>query len=220
MRYERKIPVYGFEESVIRGYIRLHPAGFREIHETRMVNNIYFDSPSLDCGLANVEGHRERLKFRIRWYGCFAGKIDAPRLELKIKQDHLGAKQAFNLNSFHAGEHVNSKMIGDLIRQSPMPETIIRSLKPMKPVLVNSYTRTYFLSSDRCYRLTLDTDLMWGNVPDSSHSRLRLQKEDQAMVLEVKYEKEYDDGAAAVTSRFPWRVSKNSKYMNALCRLY
>jgi len=62
MRYERKIPIICPDVKIIRHQVRLHPAGFREIYHSREINNIYFETPSLDCGLANVEGERNRWK--------------------------------------------------------------------------------------------------------------------------------------------------------------
>jgi len=220
MRYERKIPIICPDVKIIRHQVRLHPAGFREIYHSREINNIYFETPSLDCGMANVEGERNRWKIRIRWYGLFFTKISSPRLELKIKQDHLGYKKRFSLPPFTVKKQFDTKRLRVLMLHSSIPKQLRDIIMVMHPVLVNSYLRTYFLSTDSRFRLTLDSDLMWGSIPSSGSGIIHRQREANSVILELKYDRDNDDDAETITNKFPWRVSKNSKYINALSRLY
>lgn len=219
MRFERKIPICGYDLKVVEHFIRMHAAGFRKIYQTREVNNIYFDNSSLDCGLANVEGERNRWKIRIRWYGSFFNEISSPRLEIKVKQDHLGYKNVFTLAAFKMEKIFSASILQNLIKNSSIPRQFKNVIKSLHPILINSYIRTYFLSNDRKFRITLDSDLMYGNV-HQNNGKIRLMRDENTVILEVKYDEKHDDDAEFITSRLPWRVSKNSKYINALSRLY
>lgn len=220
MRYERKMAVTGRNLNTLRHMVRLHPAGFREIFHPRYVNNIYFDTPFFDSGLANIEGRRRRMKIRIRWYGHFYGPVLDACLEVKIKQDQLGTKALFPLPSFEMSDQFNPFNIRNLVRQVSLPEAFRIKAGAMIPVLVNSYHRTYFLSADGKFRLTLDHDLQWGSIHALGTGTIRQNRDFQTSVVELKYDRGNDDEAAAVTGGFPFRVTKNSKYLNALSRIY
>src|SRR5262245_66548315 len=83
LRYERKFVIFDLDLADALAVIRLHPAFFREIYHARYVNNIYFDTPSLDHYQDNVRGVPNRVKCRIRWYGGVLGPLARPVLELQ-----------------------------------------------------------------------------------------------------------------------------------------
>jgi len=66
----------------------------------RNVNNIYLDTSEFDCFNLNVDGSASRSKFRIRWYGETTGIVAKPKLEVKSKENLVGAKEAYPLPSF------------------------------------------------------------------------------------------------------------------------
>ena len=82
-RYERKFVISELLQQEIELIIRFHPAMFSEIHQPRWVNNIYFDSFGARNYRDNVEGLRNRVKVRLRWYGSFFGLVKELRLEKK-----------------------------------------------------------------------------------------------------------------------------------------
>ena len=84
-RYERKFLVSELNRFEIESIVRLHPAIFSEIYHQRSVNNIYFDTMNVSNYLDNINGVKQRLKVRIRWYGDLFGFIDKSVLEFKIK---------------------------------------------------------------------------------------------------------------------------------------
>ena len=67
-------------------YKKLNLNSFYKIYDDRIINNIYFDSPSLNKFFANDDGISERNKLRIRWYGNNSNTYDY-RLEIKIKKE-------------------------------------------------------------------------------------------------------------------------------------
>ena len=92
-RYERKFVISELSQQEIELIIRFHPAMFSEIYHPRWVNNIYFDSFGAQNYRDNIEGLRNRVKVRIRWYGSFLEPAKEPMLEFKFKRGILGAKK-------------------------------------------------------------------------------------------------------------------------------
>ena len=90
----------GYTIREIEALVNLHPAIFSQIYHPRFVNNLYLDSLSLNSYFCHVNGLKDRVKVRIRWYGDLFGPVDEPVLELKIKRGSLGRKESFPLASF------------------------------------------------------------------------------------------------------------------------
>jgi len=77
-RYERKFVADGFTLPEVLALVRRHPAAFREVYPARSVNNLYLDSPEFSDYHDHVNGVAHRNKTRIRWYGAWSGRLDAP----------------------------------------------------------------------------------------------------------------------------------------------
>ena len=100
MRYERKYRIEGQPAALVLREVYRHPARFRPQHAARQVNNVYFDTPDLLTFHQNVEGHSQRKKYRLRWYGTELKHISNARWEVKQKQAELGRKQVFNVGKY------------------------------------------------------------------------------------------------------------------------
>lgn len=85
-RYERKFIFNGANKSDIENIIKLNVGGFKEIHEERFINNIYFDDYLFSSFNDNVNGTGSRSKYRIRWYGKFVIKNKQAYFEVKKKE--------------------------------------------------------------------------------------------------------------------------------------
>src|SRR5882672_3959960 len=96
-RYERKFLIEDIAPAEVEAGVRHNPALFYTEYPPRAVNNIYFDSADLRHYHRNVDGHHERVKARIRWYGPLFGQVLHPVLEIKRKQGLLGSKAAARL---------------------------------------------------------------------------------------------------------------------------
>ena len=215
-RYERKFVVSEFLQQKIELIIRLHPALFSEIHHQRWVNNIYFDSFSARNYHDNIEGLRNRVKVRIRWYGSFWGKVKEPMLEFKLKEGILGAKKIFPLSPFFIDEKIGVTGINDMIRNSDLPDLVKTYLSPLTPCLLNRYLRRYYRSWDRSYRITVDSG-MECNTIGSQFQVLFLKDSDNInTILELKYDSSKDANVDTITNHFPFRMTKNSKYVNGI----
>jgi len=212
-RYERKFVISELNKYEVESIIKRHPACFSEIFHQRTVNNIYFDSQDMVNYLDNECGASQRIKVRIRWYERLFGMIEKPVLELKIKGGQLGNKISFPLLPFKLGCRVFFNSVKDVFRRSDIPETVREELMAMQVTLLNSYSRMYFQSADRKYRLTLDWGMKHYTI-DNVHNTFKKKKDDYLnTVLEVKYSDDNDDNAHAITDYFPFSLSRNSKYM-------
>ncbi|MBT4551733.1 polyphosphate polymerase domain-containing protein [bacterium] len=219
-RYERKFFISEHSRYEIEKNIKLHPAFFSEIYHQRYVNNIYFDSVNMEDYVSNVSGLASRKKVRIRWYGDLFGKIEKPVLEFKIKRGLVGTKQSYPLDSFVLNKDFNMKDIVEVINKAEVEQRVKVELKALKPFLLNRYSRKYFQSVDKNFRLTIDSDLHFYKI-DSYHNLFFHNFVDKTNnVLELKYNEEMDHRADTITNFLPYRMTRSSKYVSGVQVIY
>lgn len=180
--------------------------GFRPLYPDRQVNNIYFDTPTLEEYYQNVAGVPQRRKHRLRWYGTQHQQLPQPVFEIKIKDGELGYKQsqASLCNVAWPDLRVHFQSIPAI------------QVLPLRPVLVNSYERSYWGSGNGKFRITIDRTLAfapfaWQHPPSHLH-----RMEDTAIIMELKYAAEDDEQAQEVFQHLPFRLTKNSKYVTGI----
>ncbi len=217
LRYERKFVTFELDLAETLAVVRLHPAFFREAFHARWVNNIYFDTPSFDHYHANVRGVANRVKCRIRWYGAPHGPIARPTLELKRKRGLVGHKESYALRPFDLDPGLDARC---LFEKSDLPGPLRCDLASLRPVLMNRYRRRYFVSRDERYRLTLDAELGFRPPTRGSvRSPLRVGR-DGRVIVELKFGIGKEDEAARIATRFPFRMTRSSKYVVGVDALY
>ena len=217
-RHERKFLITELTKHDVESLIKLHPALFSEIHHFRFVNNIYFDTANLQYYYDNIEGSTSRVKVRIRWYGELIGMIEHPTLEIKIKKGLLGTKKSIKLNSFSLNDKLNlCELLGSINEINYFMNIDFSSLNP---VLLNRYSRNYYQSADGKYRITCDNNQSFYKFWNHGNSFLNQIDDKNTVILELKYNKEFDSGVNYITSRFPFRLSKSSKYITGIQKLF
>jgi len=219
-RFERKMLAED-NDYYLENLIKLHPMHFSEIYFKRYVNNIYLDTLDYKNYFDNIEGLAGRKKVRIRWYGNLYGKIENPTLEIKIKQGLIGIKKNYPLPDV-VFDHISfhRKVTPLLIGKKYLPEPLIQELKLYKPVLVNRYMRKYFLSANKQYRITIDSQMKFFQPDDNNSYFDKTYSDPFHSILEIKYSQAYDDGANQVTNYFPYRLNAISKYVKGVKELY
>lgn len=224
MRYERKYRIPQSEYAKVRALVLSHPLSFRKHYPDRQVNNIYLDTPDLECFQDNLIGASQRAKYRIRWYGAMSQEVQAPVLELKSKDGELGEKFSRKMADFSLGNLTDLE--ATLARQfrewsqeeGPRKANPIDALiqaAHFRPVLLNAYQRSYFISMDRKFRLTIDRDLRFQAIHGNFRGPGRMEK-DPAVIIEIKYDREDDGRFDEVGQYFPLRPGKNSKYVTGM----
>ena len=215
-RYERKIFIENYPRSNIECYVKKHPLIFSEIFYQRDIHNIYFDTSDFLCYRDNIRGNSNRFKIRVRWYGNSYGIVE-PTLEVKSKLGYLGRKQKVPCASFKFSKGTNLNNI-------PIPIDSINSSNIKNnvffPALFNSYKRSYYLSSDKKFRITIDSDMKFHKIDTFSNKFLNRTYDLTSTIIEIKYKSEYDKNIDAVTNYFPFRISKSSKYVKGISAIY
>ena len=213
-RYERKFLVTDMLFQDVEQQVRLHPASFSPIYYPRHINNIYLDTHEMDFFHDNVSGKGSRKKARIRWYADQTGYVEKPVLEFKVREGMLGDKLSFRLKPFQMDMSITGDMLKDVFRKSDLPDWARELLVQLKPALLNRYRRQYYQSFDKRFRITLDNELSYYLIGSGNNNMMQnfVNKED--VIVELKYERKYDNDATEVTNRIPFRLSKSSKYVN------
>ena len=215
-RYERKFLITDLTVYELESLIKLHPAAFSEAFPPRQVNNIYFDTVDLRDYDDNEMGIGRRIKTRIRWYNNLFGKVANPKLEFKMKNCLVGDKNIYHLEGFSFHNIFSINDIKETFRLSRLPAFVKEYLNSMRPVLVNSYTRKYYLSADKRFRITIDFDLVYYPLLGSTSLNNVKVMDKETIIVELKYFLKDDYDAEKISSVFPFRLTKNSKYVTGI----
>ncbi len=215
-RYERKFIASPLSKEETESLLRVHHAGFKEIYKERFVNNIYFDTPALDFYYDNVEGRHDRIKVRIRWYGNFTGRIETPILEIKKKSGTVGTKESFVLPAFEFNSSSDLSNAVDAVRKAELPDDIRVKLLNLAPVLANRYKRKYFLDISGKFRATIDSDIEYYPLLNVFDFGSIEAKDYSKIIVELKYDAEDNSRIADIIGHFPFRLTKNSKYVTGI----
>ena len=212
-RYEKKFlfPKYFQENGFL--IIDSNIAGFNEIYKKRVINSIYFDTPDLIFAKQNINGDSERYKLRIRYYGQ-VNNFEKPHLELKARKGDISYKCIFNFD-YHNSINIDFNKFNkiDLI-----PSKISNLLPFLTPVLMVNYERHYYLSKCGKYRLTYDLNIKYGslNILEKNFIEKINFIESDLDIIELKYGTNRNLHPGFITKDFPFRYSRNSKYINGL----
>lgn len=216
-RYERKFTVPTiFSIKEIEQVIKKNTHLFREVFHLRQVNNIYFDTVGMNDYHDNVLGVSDRKKIRIRWYGDTFGKIRNPVLEIKIKKGLVGDKWSYKMKSFTLDNNFTNEEIQNIFKNSELPLPILESVKMVVPTLLNSYLRKYYLTTNNKFRVTLDYNLLYYKIDKRFNNFNKKPKTDENKIVELKYALKDDTSSYMVSTQFPFRLNKNSKYVNGV----
>lgn len=215
-RHEVKFTSRQHNFQRLMNWIRLHPAAFTSRFPPRMIHNVYFDTPDHSAYRDNLAGISSRSKVRYRWYGQERTPM-AGTLEVKRRRNCFGWKVGFPVKDapYQLGDRWTTirERISSQIEQAGQAWL---HANPM-PVLLNEYSRQYFVSGDGTIRITVDTglrtwDQRFKSCPNLTHTGM-LQP---VVVVEVKFDRENRDAASMVLLGMPIRVSRNSKYATGL----
>jgi len=219
-RYERKFLVDQLDKHQAKALIKRHPSLFYEPYPPRYINNFYLDTPEMDNYFDNVGGAGTRRKVRIRWYGDLFGHINKPILEFKIKRGLVGTKKQYDFPGFNVEKGYCDKYLMERIIESDLPIEVKTTLQDQNVVLLNRYYRRYFATKDGSYRVTLDTAMDFYRIDRLNNTFTHKQRDYRNIVVELKYDVEHDISAFKVSSFFPFRMTKSSKYVQGIERVY
>ncbi len=219
-RYERKFFIQNYSRKCIETIILQHPYFFSEIYHERYINSIYFDYLNFNNFMDNIDGNMDRKKYRIRWYGTLFTEIINPVLEVKIKKGLVGTKENHSLQKFNISKGVNTSELKTAVNRSNIDPQVKMAINDQFPVILNRYKRKYFESKNRKFRVTIDCEQEFYKFNILKNTFLQCHKDPTNIILEIKYEKQYDSEAEHITNHLPFRITKSSKYARGVALLY
>ncbi len=215
-RHEIKCVIPEIDYERVLHAIAVHPASFRKAHATREIHTLYFDTHDYSTYRQNLSGTSSRIKVRYRWYGDSLTP-DVGQLEIKCKRNRINWKEQFPVFQAPYSPHGSwSEIIGNLLRQIPMKGKMWIYEHP-QPMMINRYQRQYFISADRQYRATIDSQLQsfdqrYKPFPNIHHA-INLPR---TIILEIKCPRSEFQATSRILAHLPFRVSRHSKYMTGL----
>lgn len=219
-RYERKFLVDQLDQHQALDLIKRHPAMFSQPYPPRIINNFYLDTADMVNYHDNVDGSANRRKVRIRWYGELMGRVEEPVLEFKIKHGLVGTKRHHPVPGFELARGFRTQTLMRRVVASEVPPDVKGYLRTVHIVLMNNYQRRYFVSRDGRFRVTLDTGMAYYRVGNMRNWLAHRQTDERSVILELKYGIDEEPSAYRVSTFFPFRVTKSSKYVQGIDRVF
>ena len=137
-------------------------------------------------------------------------------LEIKVKRGDVGTKKTYSIIDFLFTQSTSGKELKEYILRGDLPISLKEQLNECKITLLNSYTRNYYESLDRNFRLTLDTKIMNYSVKNHSVQHKNYKPITSYCILELKYNTNYNMYSNAITNAFPFRITRCSKYVRGV----
>jgi len=219
-RYERKFALTELDEAQIRSVLFRNRGMFFEVYPKRYVNNIYLDTPWLAEYDGNVLGWAERKKVRVRWYHDLLGRVENSLLEFKYKHGLVGRKDQYPFPAFDFDTSFTQQGFKALYKMGDFPPVIREQLGWYLPTMVNRYCRSYFATVDEKFRVTIDTEMNFYKV-NALRNQFKVRDIDSKMiVVEMKYDREFEPLAERISRSFPFRLTRSSKYTNGIERFF
>ena len=208
-RYERKWVFNNIDYNQL--CLLLYRSNFKFIDQfnDRYVNSIYFDDKNFSALRQNIEGVNKKRKYRIRWYG---GKeiLKSPLLEVKEKEGFIVTKSMHKINELNI---INLESSGSLEKIEDIVNKKLNLRNKIEPVLTTHYLRSYFISSNKIVRATIDREIK--SLPLYRKGNINLFKEFKEIILEIKYDTNLDIYVRENLKNITARLSKNSKFVNS-----
>ena len=217
LRYERK---FILNSCLINNKQDLENFISRNLYEkynSRRVNSIYYDTNDFKLYKDSLDGIFRKDKIRVRYYGSIK-EPGTPKLEIKSKYGHVGKKFIINLN--YKELYKDKFLLIKYAQNKNFNNTYINTLlMAVKPKILLTYNRNYFLSECNRFRFTLDKNICFKLIntnisPDNFDKNLI--KTFQKNILELKYISSLDMEASLFTKKLPSRLISFSKYTIAL----
>ena len=135
------------------------------------------------------------------------------------KEAVILARKKFDLNKDRVV--VNSSIGKDIKLQLDIDieKTLIKNLKSNSDFdILGEESGLIKGSSDKKFRLTLDNKMSFYAV-NPIRDYFKIFSDEEKTVVELKYNHQYADGARFITEHFPFRLTKNSKYVIGVERI-
>ena len=207
IRFEKKWKVNSYYFYDVYRALTESNFNFTEQYDSRWVNSIYYDNNFYNSILQNLDGNELKKKIRLRWYGSDLN-INNSFLEIKSKKGIVSQKRKINL------KEKNSKLNQILLKKIQInilkkyPNFFVQN-----PLTKVRYNRTYFVSKNNNIRATIDKNISYQKINNYKVDVGSFY--DSNLVLEFKYNTEYDNYVRDNLKNISLRLNKNSKFINS-----
>lgn len=215
LRYERKFLVNCGHQANVDVTVRQNQFIFSSAFAPRNINNIYLDYQDCRHAEDNIDGLSRRVKVRVRWYGDAHGEIHSPKLELKFKYNSLGSKKIFDMPAFSHDAKKGFQGLKESLLKLMVDHKLQVYLRGISPTLLNRYHRKYYVTQNKMFRITLDSDLESHLLSGYCGKKLNSYSHD-GHILELKYAECDDELGRRLANILPFRMTKSSKYVSGL----
>ena len=180
---------------------------FVEQYDPRWVNSIYYDNDFFNSIIENLDGNQLKKKIRLRWYGsdCLIKNLF---LEIKSKKGMVTQKRKIDLRETNIKLNLSllKKVQTNILKKYP-------NFLGQNPCTKVRYNRTYFVSQDNNVRATIDKNISYQKI---NNYKIEAQSfNDSDLILEFKYNTEFDNYVRNNLKNISLRLSKNSKFINS-----
>lgn len=190
---------------------------FYSPYPDRKINSLYFDSSNYVSQDESLAGHSLRKKTRFRWYGEIENS-NTPTLEFKYKQGHLSWKVLENLNF-----KINLKSTNwecaflNSSNQEPVNSDKYSVLSQSIPTSIVSYSRSYYESTDRRVRITLDKNIQFRDQSIYPSPNLHFITQNmESLIIEIKIASEDINLLDSLFRTLDFVPQRYSKYCESL----
>ena len=180
---------------------------FVEQYDPRWVNSIYYDNDFFNSVIQNLDGNELKKKIRLRWYGsdCLIKNLF---LEIKSKKGMVTQKRKIDLKETNIKLNLSllKKVQTNILKKYP-------NFLGQHPFTKVRYNRTYFISQNNNVRATIDKNISYQKI---NNYKIETQSfNDNDLILEFKYNTEFDNYVRNNLKNISLRLSKNSKFINS-----
>jgi SPX domain protein involved in polyphosphate accumulation len=215
-RYERKFRLPNKYYNQIKNKIELH-GWFKQFND-RKVNNIYFDDSYFNIYNDSINGHLNKKKYRIRWYGnLFIDKNERKKssnFEIKIKRDLLNYKKIYKVDNLKIFKNQTYSSLNKIIKKqilNNINDINLKYIETLEPQFINQYAREYYIDMKNEIRLTIDRNLNYYSIRPS----ISYVGEISDIIIELKFKSSIKFKNFIIQSN----LIQNSKFMSGIDRL-
>lgn len=220
-KYVLDLKTYLAFKNQLVGFMKLDYHTRVAKNQRYFVRSLYFDSYDFKHYLESEEGQFGRIKCRIRSYHHHLEDSDIISVEIKTKQgvrvkkySQLISKKQFEYYEEHHRFNQSTQVLDEFTR------LIYRG--SLEPKLIVEYEREGFIPRDESdLRLTFDHEVRSAKSNYLFDSDIvNLRNHNHAIVCEVKCGMEKPDWLEQLIKKFGLKVIRNSKYVQAVQRIY
>jgi SPX domain protein involved in polyphosphate accumulation len=185
---------------------------FKRHYTDRKINSFYYDTITNKSISDNIDGISNRDKLRLRWYGENRLPNDCT-LEIKHKRNSVGFKSnlhfknLINFNCHNSLRNILIKNSNGLFKEYLKFYSF--------PVSLITYDRSYYRSINKKIRLTIDSDISYFKQYNNNFNFHNTMQLNPSIIIEFKFDICDRQFLSHNLQDFPFRISKNSKYVNS-----